>query len=263
MNILEKIMADIRRDLVAEKELHPEADTIARARQMPPCRDFRGAFARPETVRIIAELKKASPSKGLIRERFEPEQLALELESAGAAALSVLTEKNYFLGHQDYLHRVSQRVDIPVLRKDFIFDPYQIYRARVLGADAILLIAAALERNDFARLLRTARELGLGVLSEVHNRDELAMVLDLGVDVVGINCRDLKTFHTDLAVIARMLELIPPGQVAIAESGITGPDDIRQLIAAGAAGFLIGETLMRAEHPGVMLSELIDGARRS
>ena len=261
MNILDKIIADIRRDLVAEKELYPESAMIDQAEKAPKCRDFKGAFAHPAAIRIIAELKKASPSKGLIRAEFEPDQLCLELEAAGAAALSVLTEKNYFLGSQDYLRQVTQRVNIPVLRKDFMVEPYQIYRARVLGADAILLIAAALDRVVFARLLQTARLLGLGVLSEVHNRDELAMALDLGVDIVGINCRDLKTFHTDLAVIEKMLALIPRDKVAIAESGITGRADILRLIDAGASGFLIGETLMRAAHPGAMLASLINGPR--
>ncbi len=262
MNILEKIIADCRRDLVTEKELFPEKTTVEQAEQSKKCRDFKAAFANPSDVRVIAELKKASPSKGLIRENFEPEKLALELEKAGAAALSVLTEKNYFLGSQEYLQKVAKQVHIPVLRKDFIFEPYQIYRARVLGADAILLIAAALDQKTFSSLYRLAQSLGMAVLCEIHNREELDMVLEVGVDIIGINCRDLKTFRTDLAVTRQMLEIIPDDRVVIAESGITGRCDIMDLIAVGASGFLIGETLMRAEHPGDKLSYLIRGSMK-
>jgi len=261
MNILEQIVDRIRRELADEMDRFPVDETIKAAETAPPSMDFAAAFRHPEQIRVIAELKKASPSKGLIRPDFQPEELCLELEEAGAAALSVLTEKNYFLGAQEYLSSVKARVAIPVLRKDFIFDPYQVYRARVLGADAILLIAAMLDARTFDALHRLARRLGMRVLCEVHDADELAMVLDNGAEIVGVNSRNLKNFKTSLDLTMELMQKIPADKIRIAESGINTPDDLRQLLRAGASGFLIGEALMREARPGCKLSELIQKGR--
>lgn len=262
MNILDTIIQKSREDLVDEKRRFPVADTMERAAKSRPARDFAAAFANPQNVRVIAELKKASPSKGIIRQNFDHKSLCLDLQANGAAALSVLTEKNFFLGSLQYLEEVAAMVDIPVLRKDFIFDPYQIARARVLGADAILLIAAALEQSLFQELFDCAGTFGMHVLCEVHNATELDMVMTCNPSVVGINCRDLKTFKTDLDVTRRLLARIPDSVVAIAESGIHSPGDIRSLIDIGADGFLIGESLMREAEPGEKLADLIRGAQK-
>lgn len=261
MNILEEIIAKCRHELSDEMDRYPVAETVKAAENAPECVDFAGAFRHPEQVKIIAELKKASPSKGLIRVDFKPEQLCLELEEAGAAALSVLTEKNYFLGSQEYLIAVKEKVAIPVLRKDFIFDPYQVYRARVMGADAILLIAAALDARTFEQLHRLARQLGMAVLCEIHEENELEMVLDAGAEIVGINSRNLKNFKTSLTSTVELLAKIPKDKIKIAESGINTAADVRELLRAGASGFLIGEALMREPRPGRKLSELIQGGR--
>ena len=261
MNILDEIIARCRRELSDEMDRFPVDETIRAAESAPSCVDFAGAFRHPEQVKIIAELKKASPSKGLIRSDFHPEELGPELEEAGAAALSVLTEKNYFLGAQEYLVGVKKKVSIPVLRKDFIFDPYQVYRARAMGADAILLIAAALEARTFAQLHRLARQLEMCVLCEIHEESELEMVLDGGAEIIGINSRNLKNFKTSLNNTAELLAKIPAGKIKIAESGINTVADIRELLRAGASGFLIGEALMREARPGRKLSELIQGGR--
>jgi len=260
-NILEQIVDRSRRELADEMDRFPVDETVKAAETAPPSMDFAAAFRQPERIRIIAELKKASPSKGMIRPDFHPEELCIELEEAGAAALSVLTEKNYFLGSEEYLNAVKARVAIPVLRKDFIYDPYQIYRARVLGADAVLLIAAMLEPRTFDALHRLTRRLGMRALCEVHNRDELAMVLDNGAEIIGVNSRNLKDFHTSLDVTLELLGQIPADKIKIAESGIRTAADLLELLKAGAHGFLIGETLMREERPGRKLSELIQQGR--
>jgi indole-3-glycerol phosphate synthase len=261
MTILDKIIERSKIDLEEEKLSVPLTEMIARAEQTgSTCRDFFAAFDHPEEIKIIAELKKASPSKGLIRDKFDPVELCLDLQGNGAAALSVLTEKNFFRGSMEYLLEVAKLVNIPVLRKDFIYDPYQIYQARAARADAILLIAAALEKNHFRELYELASELGLHVLCEVHNHQELDMVMDIDVKIIGINSRDLKTFKTDLNITMDMLRLIPDGKVRIAESGINTPADIQRMLAGGASGFLVGESLMREQHPGAKLAELIDGA---
>jgi indole-3-glycerol phosphate synthase len=211
---------------------------------------------------VIAELKKASPSRGLIRADFRPRDLALELEAAGAAALSVLTEPHYFQGHPEVLRQAAGAVGIPLLRKDFIIHPVQLAEALDWGASAVLLIAAALTPDDYRRLYEAARASGLDVLSEVHSREELEVVLAAGAHIVGVNSRDLKTFRTDLAGTAELLAAIPAGVVRVAESGIRDGADLAGLRAAGADAFLIGETLMRAASPGDALRELLAAAGR-
>ena len=219
-------------------------------------RDFAAAFRGPG-IHVIAELKKASPSKGVIRPYFRAAELAEELSGAGASALSVLAEPHRFLGGEDNVRRAREASDLPILFKDFVSTDFQILRARAAGADAVLLIAAVLDDDALASRLRYARSLGMEALVETHTAEEIRRAAAVGAKVIGVNCRDLKTFHTDPAITAGLLAQIPDGVVKIAESGIRGADDIHTLRAAGADGFLIGETLMRAERPGEKLKELM------
>lgn len=257
--ILDEIIKRIREDLIVRKEEIPLEEIIDEAKATGECRNFVEALRGGEGrgPRVISELKKASPSKGIIREEFDVFGLAAELEENGAAALSVLTEKNYFKGSPDYLQAVTKQVNIPVLRKDFIVDPYQIYEAKAWGADAILLIAAALEAEEYKTLYKLAKSIGLYVLTEVHNLDELEMVLEEGAEVIGVNSRDLKTFETDLVMMKAMIQDIPDTYIKVAESGIKDADDIKTFMSVGASAFLIGETLMREPSPGKKLAELI------
>lgn len=260
MTILDTIIGRTREDLALRRLAVPVPALEARLADARAVVPFGAALRRTGAVpTVIAELKKASPSKGLIRADFQPAELAQELVGGGASALSVLTEPHFFQGSPDYLAEVAPQVPIPCLRKDFIVDEYQVIEARVLGASAILLIAAGLDDGLYSQLFALARELGLGVLTEVHDEEELERVLPLGVDVVGVNSRNLKTFHVDLAVAERMLDRIPASQVRVAESGVKDAADMRRLVAAGADGFLVGETLMRAASPGTALRELLAG----
>ncbi len=217
---------------------------------------FAAALSKP-AINIIAELKKASPSKGLIRPDFPVAELAKELEQSGAAALSVLTEPYYFQGSLDYLRLAARTVEIPVLRKDFIFDPLQILEAAAFGADAVLLIAAALDKAQMKDFFQYAKSLNLDVLCEIHDKAELDMVMSFDADIIGINCRDLKTFKIDHELTYKLLNKIPAGKIKVAESGIGNHADIVKLQAARANAFLIGETVMRAGRPGEALKELI------
>ncbi len=259
MTILDEIIARTREDLEISRLRVPEAQLREQALAVEVAYDFAAALrARPGLPpRIISELKKASPSKGLIRADFGVVTLARELDRCGAAALSVLTEPRYFKGSPEYLRAAVGNVSIPVLRKDFVVDPYQIYEARAWGASAVLLIAAALPPPEFRALLRLATELGLAVLSEVHTQEELHWVLDAGAQIIGVNSRDLRTFQTSLETTLDLIAAIPQDRIGVAESAIRTADDIRQLQVAGAQAFLIGETLMRAEHPGDKLKELL------
>ncbi len=194
---------------------------------------------------IIAEVKKGSPSKGIIREDFDPVEIARSYERGGASCLSVLTDEHYFYGSLDFLGQIRMQVDLPLLRKDFIIDPYQVFQARIAGADAILLIAAALTDIQLRELAELATELQLDTLLEVHNSEELERALCLPVDLIGINNRNLQTFVTDLGVTEQLAGRIPQSQLAVAESGIHSRADIERLQQAGAGAFLIGESLMR------------------
>jgi indole-3-glycerol phosphate synthase len=210
-------------------------------------------------VAIIAELKKASPSRGVIRADFSVAGLARELEQAGAAALSVLTEGQFFQGSLANLREASAAARLPCLRKDFIVDEWQVAEARANHADAVLLIAAALSEPELRALLRRCRELGLDALCEVHDEAELARAVDAGADLIGVNSRDLRTLEVDLATALRLGPKIPAGVLRVAESGINSSDDLRRLMEAGFQAFLIGETLMRAANPGEELRRLIEG----
>lgn len=239
---------DILEELCAQRRIDTE-----RASRI---RDFAAAF-REDGVHIIAELKKASPSKGLIRENFDPAGLARELDSSGAAALSVLAEPHRFLGGEDNVRIARSASDLPILFKDFVTTEFQVLRARACGADAVLLIAAALDDARLTTLLSCVRGYGMEALVETHTAMEVERAVQTGAKIIGVNCRDLRTFRTDPSMTAELIGEIPQGIVRIAESGIRTAADIRRLHDAGADGFLVGEALMREEHPGEKLKELM------
>ncbi len=255
---LQDILNVTRRDLAARLSAGRLRELEKLAAAHAP-RGFRSAlWERARTgPAVIAELKKASPSKGLIRADFEAVALAKELESAGAAALSVLTDTPHFQGSLENLKRASAAVHIPCLRKDFIVEKEQIVEARAYGADAILLIVAALTDQELRDLHEEAKRFGLDVLCEVHDRDELKRAAGLGFDLIGVNNRNLKTFQVDIENALRFAEEFPAHAVRVAESGIHTRADIERLCAAGYSAFLIGESLMRATSPGAALRELI------
>ncbi len=219
-------------------------------------RDVVSLFKSPG-IHIIGELKKASPSEGLIRANFDPTALARELAEAGATMLSVLAEPHKFLGGEENVRLAREAVDLPILFKDFVSTRYQILRARACGADVVLLIAAVLADEQLSDLLAYARSLGLETLVETHTEEEIDRAVKLGAKIIGVNCRDLRTFKTDPAITAELIRLIPEDRVRIAESGIKTHDDVLKVHDAGADGFLIGTTLMRAERPGQKLRELM------
>ena len=243
------------RDILCELAARRRADAAKAERT----RSFAAAFRSPG-LHVIAELKKASPSKGLIRPQFAPAELAAELEEAGAAALSVLAEPHRFLGSDEAVRAAREASALPILYKDFVTTGYQILRARAAGADAVLLVVAALADGELARLLSQTRSLGMEALVETHSQEEIARAVAAGAEIVGVNARDLRTFRTNPGMVAELLGKIPPGIVKIAESGIASAEDIRALRAAGADGFLVGEALMRAERPGEKLKELTGAA---
>lgn len=254
--ILDEIMASKADELRGVKERVPLNELLSNLSDLPLTRDFAAAL-KAEGVNIIAEVKKASPSKGIIREDFDPVEIALAYEANGAAAISILTESAFFMGSLDFLDGIRERVALPLLRKDFIFDQYQLVEARVHGADAVLLIAAVLDDDSLKTLLEGAAELGLSTLVEVHNEMELERAVSSGAVVIGINNRDLKTFVTDIETTLRLIRLVPDDCVIVSESGINTRGDIESLKSAGAHAFLIGEALMREPLPGVKLAELL------
>lgn len=224
-----------------------------------PTRDFAAALRRPsgDVPNIIAEVKRASPSKGIIREDFNPVEIAKTYESAGAAAMSVLTDEKFFQGHLSYLTECRSATSLPTIRKDFIIDSFQIREAREAGADAILLIVAILSEQQLMSFQEEAQKLGMSVLVEVHNEAELETALSAGARIVGINNRDLNTFTVDLETTFRLIPLIPEDKIIVSESGIRTYDDLRKLSDTGVHAALIGETFMRADDPGRKLLELM------
>jgi indole-3-glycerol phosphate synthase len=245
-SILERIFTAKRAELEAERAVMPLAAIREAARRAPAPRDFLAALnvRRPA---IIAEIKRASPSKGDILPGLDPAAVARDYAAAGASAISVLTDR-HFKGSLEDLRNVRAAVDLPLLRKDFIFDSYQLHQARAAGADCILLIAAILKEADLRSLYAEARELGLQALVEVHNEDELRAAECAGAEIVGINNRDLHTFATDIAVTERLLKGYRGAALVVSESGIDTPEDIRRLDRVGARGFLVGESLLRGGH---------------
>jgi indole-3-glycerol phosphate synthase len=257
--ILDKIVAAKREELEDVKKKRPLPGLEKSIKDAPAVRDFAAALqgGRNRKITIIAEVKKASPSRGIICEQFHPVEIARQYQDNGAAALSVLTEEKYFLGSLDYLQEIKKSTAIPVLRKDFIFDPYQVYESRARGADALLLIAAILELKQLRELIVLCGRLSLCCLLEVHNEMELETALALDADLIGINNRDLNTFTTDISTTLRLIKLIPRGKIIISESGLARREDIITLKEAGVDAFLIGETFMKEERPGDTLRELI------
>ncbi|MGG1515132.1 indole-3-glycerol phosphate synthase TrpC [Paenibacillus oryzisoli] len=257
--------------IVATKRLEVEAMqnfSIAEAEkqiaQLPPCLGFERALSsgRNRAMGLIAEVKKASPSKGLIRPDFEPVELAKSYAEAGTDCISVLTDVDYFQGSNAYLQAVRQAVRVPLLRKDFTIDPKQIYEARLLGADAILLIAAILTTAQMKDFLKLAQDLGMDALVEVHDREELERALELNTTFIGINNRNLKTFVTDLATTEELIQLIPAGVTVVSESGISSVEDLAFVQKAGAKAVLIGEHFMRQPVVGDAIETLM-GPRAS
>lgn len=254
--ILDRIVETKLREIAAAKAAVPEAELERRAAGLPPTRDFRAAIRRPGAVAVVAEVKKASPSAGVIRPDFDPVAIATTYEAHGAAAISVLTDAEYFQGRLTYLTAVRAAVGVPVLRKDFILDRYQLLEARCAGADAVLLIAECLPGDRLHNLQRDAVALGLHTLVELHDADQLPRVLDCGAPVIGVNNRDLRTFATRLEHTLELLPQIPADRTVVSESGIKTHADLRRLGAAGARAVLVGESLMRADDIGAALDAL-------
>lgn len=256
MDILEELSAARRADARENEKRIPFQALEKRIASLPPTRDFRAAFV-PGRVNVIAEVKKASPSEGVIREDFDPEAIVRAYDANGAAALSILCEPHRFLGSEEYLRRARGLTELPLLYKDFLTTEYQLLAARAAGADACLLIAATLDDRALSRLLRFAGSISLVALVETHTADEIRRALDVGAEIVGVNCRDLRTFRTDPAITAELVAQLPATVLKIAESGIRNRADIAKLREAGADGFLIGTALMRAENPGEKLKEIM------
>jgi indole-3-glycerol phosphate synthase len=255
--ILDEILDHKRRELDRARRTVSPAEMERRARgHAEPTRGFAAAMRTAPRPRIIAEIKRRSPSRGEIRADFDPVACAHAYASGGAAAISVLTDEHYFGGHLEFLGAVRAAVPLPLLRKDFIVDPYQVDEARVAGADAVLLIVAALGLDELRSLRERAVGHGLDALVEVHDASELELALAAGADLVGINNRDLRSFDVDLGVAERLAPALPEGVVAVAESGIFSSGDVARLEEAGAQAFLVGEALMREDDMALALREL-------
>jgi indole-3-glycerol phosphate synthase len=255
-NILNRIVESKTREVAAAKARFPERELEGKIAALPPVRDFTSALRKPGEIRVIAEVKKASPSAGIIRADFDAVAIAKAYEANGAACISVLTDEPFFQGKPEYLTAVRRAVEIPVLRKDFLHERYQLLEARLWGADAALLIAEILPGDRLAAMHREALQLGLQVLVECHDAEELPRVLDAGTTLVGINNRNLRNFETRLEQTLNLMLRIPPGVTVVSESGIRTPADLRTLAAAGVHAVLVGESLMRAPDVGAALAAL-------
>jgi indole-3-glycerol phosphate synthase len=258
-DILQRILAVKREEVAEARRAVPEAEIERRARAAPQARDFVGAMRARIAVgepAVIAEIKRASPSKGLLRAEFDPAQIAASYAAAGAACLSVLTDREFFQGAPKHLVAARGACALPVLRKDFILEPYQVFESRALGADCILLIVAALDASAMRALEKQASELGMAVLVEVHDAAELEAALALETPLLGVNNRNLRSFETTLDTTIGLLPKIPAGRIVITESGILAPADVARMRAHGVNAFLVGEAFMRAEDPGEALRRL-------
>jgi indole-3-glycerol phosphate synthase len=258
MTILEEILAHKREELALQKARLSRSELESRCRGLPPAREFEQALRPIGTARVklIAEVKKASPSRGVLSDSFDPLSLARTYAANGAAALSILTDQHYFQGHLDLLEEARVTVDLPLLRKDFILDEYQLWESRAAGADAVLLIVAALEPAALRDLLHAAKGIGLGALVEVHSREELARALSLAAPAIGINNRDLRTFETRIETSLALLPMIPPGPVVVSESGFFTRRDVERVVAAGVHAVLVGEALVTAADVAAKVREL-------
>ena len=257
--ILDKIVADVAIELEKRKVRIPLAEMAKQALRQSPPLDF-AATLRGDTVRLIAEVKKASPSRGIICPDFNPVRIARAYADTGAAAISVLTEPKYFMGSLEYLRDIKKALEekpLPLLRKDFIIDPYQVYEARAYGADCVLLIVAILSPEKLGELLQLSRQLGMMNLVEVHNEAELDTAIKYGASIIGINNRDLTSFEVDLKTTAKLRPLIPPDRIVVSESGIKNRQDMQQLKEWGINAALIGEALMSAPDITAKMKELL------
>ena len=256
-NILHRIVQARIASIAHRKRVLPEvALKIAVEKKVARPRDFAGALSRPSGINIISELKKASPSRGVIRQEYAPAALAASLEEAGAAALSVLTEEDFFSGSLADLKEASRVTKIPILRKDFIVDPWQVWETRAAGADSFLLIAAILDDSSLRELLDLGRSLKMEALVEVHSREELKRALAAGARIVGVNNRDLRDFQVHVETSLELAEAIPDDRIAVSESGLRSHNDLVRLQLAGFDAFLIGEQVMQSADPGTALREL-------
>lgn len=256
MSVLEEILDGVRADLAARQERVPLSELKALAAKQPPARDPMPLLRSPG-VAVVAEVKRASPSKGSLAEIADPAALAAEYESGGAAAISVLTEERRFNGSLDDLRAVRAAVDVPVLRKEFIVTSYQLWEARAYGADIALLIVAALEQNALVSLVERAESIGLTPLVEAHTAEEIGRAVDAGARIIGVNARDLRTLEVDTTTFSRLAPQVPDGIVRIAESGVSGPHDVIELGQDGADAVLVGETLVRGKDPRSAVADLV------
>jgi indole-3-glycerol phosphate synthase len=260
-DLLETIVAATKRIVAVREEREPLGRLAERAeRRPPPGARFRSALVRAGRINVIAECKRRSPSRGILRPAYDPVALARGYVAGGAVALSILTEPTFFDGSLDHLAAVDAAVDVPLLRKDFVVSEYQLYEARAAGADAVLLIVAALEPDVLRALAARAAALGLDALVEVHSRAELDRAVDAGAAIVGVNNRNLRTLDVDLRVSERVMEAMPRGVVAVSESGLRTAGDLVRLRALGYDAFLVGERLMSDPDPGAALAELVRSA---
>lgn len=256
-NVLDKIVATKRAEIAAAKQARPEDAVRKLAAAAPPVRDFFAALTAGGPIRLIAEIKKASPSAGVIRADFNPVEIGRTYQNHGASCLSVLTDEPYFQGSLDYLRDVRAAADLPVLRKDFILDSYQLYEARAAGADAVLLIAECLDDCNLRKLHNEAVALGVSPLVELYEEDNLQRVFDAGATLIGVNNRNLRTFETDLNHTLRLRERIPGECVLVSESGIRTRADVERLSAAGVDAMLVGESLMASADIGAAVDALL------
>jgi indole-3-glycerol phosphate synthase len=255
VTILERILEAKRAEVAAAKLRAPVGELQRKARTAEPPRDFIAAL-RAHDPAVIAEIKKASPSRGVLREEFDPAAIARSYERAGAACLSVLTDERFFQGAAAHLAAAKGASSLPVLRKDFVIEPYQVWESRAMGADCILLIAACLAKGEMRELERLAHELDMAVLVEVHDGAELEVGLELATPLIGINNRNLKSFETRLETTLELLPRIPRNRIVVTESGILSSGDVSRMRNAGIRAFLVGEAFMRAADPGAALSQL-------
>jgi indole-3-glycerol phosphate synthase len=255
--ILDKIIENKRSEVVKAKISKPLELLKSELQDLEKTRDFHQSLRPEGTTKVIAEIKCASPSKGVLRPDFNPVEISKSYAREGATAISVLTDSRFFKGSLDHLRDIRSSVEIPLLRKDFIVDPYQVYESRFYGADAILLIAAALDSTILKQLLELAHSLDMDAIVEIHNEAELEKAIQAGSKIIGINNRDLKTFNVSIETSLRLCRLIPKGKIVISESGISSIDDVKRLKSAGISVLLIGETFMRAPEPGEALRKLL------
>jgi indole-3-glycerol phosphate synthase len=257
VTVLDDILAGVREDLVDRQTRTNLAELQAMAERRPSARPAESVLRDGETVKVVAEVKRSSPSKGALAAIADPAGLASDYESGGASIISVLTEGRRFGGSLADLGAVRAAVDVPILRKDFVVSSYQVWEARAYGADAVLLIVAALEQQALVSLVERVHSLGMTALVEVHDADEVARAVDAGAHVIGVNCRDLRTLEVDRAVFARVAPLIPSNVVTIAESGVRGPHDVLEFARAGADAVLVGESLVTGRDPRSAVADLV------